>query len=426
MKTRLYWVVVAAAFLPMLLLRDFTPDNEARYLSIADEALSNHHYFSFTLDGTPYADKPPFYFWLIMLFRQVSGTHSMLLLSLMSLIPAFGIAEIMNRWTHGTLSDSHRHTAVLMLFTSIYFTGASMVVRMDMLMCLFIVLALRSFWMLSEDKRPNHKEQWLMGLWLFMALFTKGPLGLLIPLACSAAYIAVMHKWHQASRVWNWRMWTVLTVGCTAWFCMAYHEAGAGYLSNLLFHQTIGRGINSFHHAHPFYYYLITIWYEMFPWVFIAVGALVASMRKMKRLPDIYRFFLIIVAVTFVLLSCISSKLEIYLLPMFPFTIYVTAYTLSHTSAGKWQMAATLLPEVAMAMALPALLVCRQWMPMPVLRVPMVTAAAGVLSLSSLCAVYVLVAKHCVTTSVRVMAYGILAMLFVAGLAMPEVSSLMK
>ena len=47
------------ALLPIILWRDFTPSNELRYLSIADEALQNHTFFSFTNHGIPYADKPP-------------------------------------------------------------------------------------------------------------------------------------------------------------------------------------------------------------------------------------------------------------------------------------------------------------------------------------------------------------------------------
>ena len=41
---------------PVMVLRDFTPDNELRYLSIADEALRQHTYFAFTNHGVPYAD----------------------------------------------------------------------------------------------------------------------------------------------------------------------------------------------------------------------------------------------------------------------------------------------------------------------------------------------------------------------------------
>ena len=54
---------------PWMVLRDFTPANELRYLSIVDEALRDGHFFVFFNQGVPYADKPPLYFWLLMIFR---------------------------------------------------------------------------------------------------------------------------------------------------------------------------------------------------------------------------------------------------------------------------------------------------------------------------------------------------------------------
>ena len=55
--------------LPEMLMRDFTPSNELRYLSIADEALRDGHFFAFFNHGLAYADKPPLYIWLVMLSR---------------------------------------------------------------------------------------------------------------------------------------------------------------------------------------------------------------------------------------------------------------------------------------------------------------------------------------------------------------------
>ena len=77
--------------LPVMILRDFTPSNELRYLSIADEALRDGHLFAFTNQGEPYADKPPLYIWIVMLGKILFGEHHMWFLSLFSLLPALGI-----------------------------------------------------------------------------------------------------------------------------------------------------------------------------------------------------------------------------------------------------------------------------------------------------------------------------------------------
>lgn len=419
MKTKLLWAFIIISFLPMLILRDFTPDNEARYLAIADEALRTGHFFSFTWNGEPYADKPPFYLWLVMLCRQLLGYHSMLALSLLAFIPACGIIGIMNRWTRETLSEYHRSAATLMLITTAYFAGAAMVVRMDMLMCLFMVLAFRSFWRLYTARELVHTEQWLMGLWLFMALFTKGPLGLLIPLVSTIVYTVFKKRGKDLGSLWNWRTWLVLAAGSVVWFLMTYYDGGPAYLNNLVFHQTVDRGINSFHHARPFYYYLISIWYEWLPWALLCVGALVAAASRRVHLPAIHEFFLFIVVTTLVMLSCISAKLQIYLLPAFPFVIYLTAYIASQEYGARWVGWALGIPEALLTLAFPALLVAQRVLDLPLLHLPLVMVAAGVMSLFAAWALYNLVVKRVTFLSIQILAVGVLCTLMIVGLGMP-------
>ena len=40
MKSKYIYLIWFIALLPIIILRDFTPDNELRYLSIVDEALA--------------------------------------------------------------------------------------------------------------------------------------------------------------------------------------------------------------------------------------------------------------------------------------------------------------------------------------------------------------------------------------------------
>ena len=59
----LLYMGLCLAVLPVILLRDFTPANELRYLSLAEEALREHRWWAFTNQGEVFADKPPLYLW---------------------------------------------------------------------------------------------------------------------------------------------------------------------------------------------------------------------------------------------------------------------------------------------------------------------------------------------------------------------------
>ncbi len=344
---------VLAALLPLFAMRDFSPDNELRYLGIADEALRNHTFFSFTSHGVPYADKPPLYLWIVMLLRSLTGLNSGLILSLFSLIPAFGVIRVMDQWVKNEMSPVGRLAAGLMLMTSVYFLGPAVIMRMDMLMTLFIILAFRSFWRIIHDCNVK-REQWLFPVWIFLAVFTKGPLGFGFPLVGTLAYLVSVGRWREAGKMWGWRTWLVLLGGCSAWFGAVFAEGGPDYLNNLLFHQTVGRAVNAFYHSHPFYYYCIAIWYIIAPWSLLLLGSLGSSVLfGRKEMGETQKFFGVAALASFILVSCVDSKLQVYTLPLLPLLVYACA--LSLPKFNLWAKRVCLgLPLVVLTAALPA------------------------------------------------------------------------
>lgn len=414
------------AVLPVVLLRDFTPSNELRYLSIADEALRNGTFFAFTNHGVPYADKPPLYLWVIMLCRWLTGGHHMWLLSLFSLVPALATVHVMDSWTSEEMDYEGQSLARLMTLTCGLFLAVSVTLRMDMLMCLFIVLALREFWRMLTHAGRSGCSRWLFPVYIFLAVFTKGPLGLIIPLCCTVAFLAVSGRIRQVFRYWGWSTWIVLIALFGAWFCMVYAEGGAAYLDNLVFHQTVGRAVHSFRHNQPFYYYALSVWYCLAPWSLMVVGVFIGAMRPKFVRSDLQRFFLTVGTVTFVLLSCFSAKLQIYMLPAVPFVVYGAAMFLPRFGGSMWLRVSIAVPSVALALSLPVLAVVAAVGDMPYLNNLFIYGGALVLTLTGVRAFYGLYwkeSRNAVLRSVRCIGMGMLVALFVAALALPRLNA---
>lgn len=179
---------------PLMALRDCSPSNELRYLSIVDEALSQGNVFAFTCQGEDYADKPPLYFWLMMLSRIIFGEHNMYALMMLSFIPACIIIAVMDKWLRREyperFSPAQRAAAALMLATAGLFLGMSVFLRMDMMMCMWIVLALWTFWKMDTGSSARG-GRFLLPFYTFMALFTKGPVGILVPPLAIIVYLLV-------------------------------------------------------------------------------------------------------------------------------------------------------------------------------------------------------------------------------------------
>lgn len=335
------FVFCAVCLLPMMAMRDFTPSNELRYLSIADEAIANGHLFAFYNHGIPYADKPPLYFWIVMLCRLLFGHHSCLALSMFSLIPAFAIVGIMDRWVMKGKSAMNRMSVAGMTLTCVMFLGTMVVLRMDMLMCLFIVLALWTFYRMYTGEGSRRQDSLTLPLWIFLALFTKGPVGLLMPPLAIAVFLAVKRDWKGFRKYLGLKTWGIIAALSAVWLTCVWLEGGLEYINNLLFKQTVGRAVNAFTHARPFWFYLVTILWCLAPYTLLLIGSFMASLLPVRKagaekVSDLEILFLCTIISTAAMLSSFNSKLPIYLVPVLPFCVYLFPTVLDRIGERGW------------------------------------------------------------------------------------------
>lgn len=424
-RNRLYALSAAflLALLPVMVLRDFTPSNELRYLSIADEALRDGHLFAFTNQGEPYADKPPLYLWIIMLGKVLFGEHRMWFLSLFSFLPALGILFVMDRWTRSELDERSRTTAALMLMTSGLFLGLAVFLRMDMLMCLFITLALYSFWQIRSGGDNVATHRILFPVWVLLALFTKGPVGILVPLVSTLVYLAVKRRWRSAGSCWGWRSWAIIGGGCILWFAEVWLEGGPEYLNNLLFHQTLDRAVDAFHHKEPVWYYLVSMWYSLAPWSPLIVGVIVMALLRRVKLSDLEQFFLTVILTTLVMLSGFSSKIAVYLAPTFPFFVYLAVLLAVRMRTTRWMKATVALPALIWTVAPVAVAVLARQTEFGMLRNGWCLAAAAVLGVTGLATLVGLYRTSTLHLPVSLLASGTILASCVGGFALPRLNA---
>ena len=339
------FLFIFAMLLPLLLMREYTPSNELRYLNIVDDAIESGNFFTFYDHGEPYADKPPLYFWVMMLLKKIAGSHSLFLLcTILGLAPAFVIGWVMDRWTENKLNASESTAALMMLFSGVLFISSALVMRMDMLMCMFIILALYTFGkmyanksgardakmkVLSHEARRFKTDRILLPIYVFLAIFSKGAVGFLAPVLCIIVFL-ISDRDLRIGKYLGWRFWLILIVLCSLWWTCVYMEGGKEYLNNLVFHQTIDRGVNSFRHKEPFWFYLAGYWWMAAVWSVLIVILLIKGWRK-RLLGGIRIHLMVVSALTIlVMLSAVSSKLAIYFLPAIPLFVYAAALMLPY------------------------------------------------------------------------------------------------
>ncbi len=351
MKPR-HLIILLLLSLPFF-VRDYTVANELKYISIAQEALDNGTWLTFYNHGAAYADKPPLYLWIVMLSKLLFGDFRMWFIGLFSLLPMAGIMAVMNRWMRTESDRPNTYAADMMLATTGMFVGAGVVLRMDMLMTFFIVLSLYTFFRMYKGI-ASPKERWLLPVYIFMALFTKGPYGVMIPLVSIAAFLAWKRELRTFGRYFGWRQAGILVLLCAIWWGGVYAEGGKEYISDLLFRQTVGRGIDSFHHKAPIWFYIVRLPLVMLPWSLLYIATFAVGVRKKFVCTDTERFFIATIVATLAMLSAVSAKLDIYLIPIYPFVVYLCAMWLRRLESGRLVKFAAAVPCAIFAAALVA------------------------------------------------------------------------
>lgn len=334
------------AAIPALILRDFSPSDELRYISIANEAIAQNHWLAFTYQNIPYADVQPLYIWLLRMWKTLFLHHNMWSIGLLSLVPALVIIWVMNRWVMkfdlGSMrlkdGSQSRRLARFMLCTCALQLAMSIYLRMEMLFSLWIILALYNFWKLlylplgpndldvqpQPVVRPHHHNQCLFALYIFLAVFTQGATGFYLIFLITTAYLFVSRKIGLWGRVWNWRVWGLLALSFGLWFYGTYLEGGESYLRMMLERLTLGGTIISPDHHRPWFYLLATIWLDTLPWGPVCLIAIGYTLYKRHALASpLQSFYMTAMTVTIAMFSCFRSKLDVHLLPAVPFIIYL-------------------------------------------------------------------------------------------------------
>jgi hypothetical protein len=160
--------------------------------------------------------------------------------------------------------------------------------------------------------------------------------------------------------------------------------------------------------------------------MFLSVGLIIAGVVRKKIQTETERFFLTIILTTFVMLSLISSKLAVYMLPAIPFLIYLSAMLLDKFDEKNiWLLLSVAVPALVLAAALPAVFYMAGIDGFSYIAVSTVYAAATITTLGGLAALYLLFRRKALRQSIRVMVFSLLLTIFIAGWAMPQLNPYM-
>jgi len=289
------------------------PD-EPRYARVAVEMQRASEWVTPTLQGQPWLEKPPLYYWLAgAAFGVLGETEAAARVpSVLALLLLTGATALFGARLYGSAAGVHAgFVAGTALLPFAYGRAASM----DMLLAATVTLAvgLAGLRLVGISGRTA-----CVGAAAAAGLATlaKGPLGLLLPGLVVGGYLLSTREWRRLREVVAPGALVAFAIVALPWYVAILRDQGRHFLDVFILSHNVQRFTSTIHnHPGPFWYYLPVLLLGLFPWSGLAIPGLIRSELRESRAD---RFVLLWLVLPFVFFSLAASKLPGYILPCVP------------------------------------------------------------------------------------------------------------
>ena len=319
--------LVALAVLLMgagLGLRDPWPADEPRFALVAQDMLRSGDWLIPRVGGDLYADKPPFYFWLLASAMALAGSLRLGFL-LPSLLAGVGTVLLVYDLLRRARGRDVALAGAFVLLITFQFTWQARQAQIDGVLCFLTTLSLYG---LLRHLLLGPAPGWFLAGWAVAGLgvITKG-VGFL-PLLVLVPFVVLTRRGWPAPVTGVGGLWlpgvAAMLFAIGVWFVPMMLATAAGgellaYRNEILFEQTVTRYAGAWHHHEPPWHYLThvipVLWLPLValtPWLWPRWRA---ALRDRDTLVAVLLAWVVIVLVFF---SASSGKRGVYVLPAVP------------------------------------------------------------------------------------------------------------
>lgn len=314
------WVLAASVVISVAPGRmALTDPDEARYAEASREMLREGDLVVPRFNDEPRLNKPPLIHWMqaaSFLALDESETAA----RLPSLLAALAILALTARCGNRRLGpDAGGPAAAALAVTLLFFACARLAIT-DMLLALWITLALMSWHeaVSATDGAVRRRRSWIAAAAIGLAVMTKGPVGpalagaiILATAACTGARRMITLRGAGLAMAW-----VALVAG--PWMACLAARIGMAGIVDLLRREALERSTWGLDHPRPLYYFLATWWATFFPWSLAAPFILFRTLRPPRTRDPVSIFLLCWLLGTLVFFSLLTDKNDAYLLPAAP------------------------------------------------------------------------------------------------------------
>ncbi len=299
--------------------------DEPRYAQVAREMLDRHDWITPVLNGNPWLEKPPLYYWQAMLAYSVLGVSDVAARvpsAIDATLLVIAIYLFFRRFRRGVEVD-----AALITASCAGIVGYARAASMDMPLTAMFGIGMLAWW----GWRESGIRAYLASFYIFMALATlaKGPVAPFLAALIILLLATLTRDWRPVGKtLWMPGILLFLVIALP-WYVAVDLRNTQFFREFILEHNLARFSTDLYHHREPFWYYLPVTALALVPWLVFVIATLVVPVRlwwaegkTARSEPDLELQFdlfccgWLIVPVIFFSFS--QSKLPGYILPAVP------------------------------------------------------------------------------------------------------------
>jgi 4-amino-4-deoxy-L-arabinose transferase-like glycosyltransferase len=307
----------------------FNPD-EALYAEPAREMYLSGEYITTFLNYVVRFTKPPLVIWCQALSYHLFGINEFAARFFGAACGAILVA-CMYMFCEKYSSRKAAVVSSLILATAPLFVGTSREAITDMPLSLFTAGSVMAFYHAFEQRAS--RWCWLGYALIGLAVMTKGPVGLVLPVAIIGCYHLLRRDAWSALRFYRpWFGFILVAAIAVPWFATEIAITKGAYYYEFLVRENFQRFTSVVDHPAPWWYHLAAVAGGLLPWSVFLPGALVNAIGSWQK-PElrVSLFCACWAVITIAFFSVGVSKLLPYTMPAFPALALLIGVYLCHS-----------------------------------------------------------------------------------------------
>ena len=299
--------------------------SEGLYAHITHEMVARQDYVHLTYVGEAYANKSPFFFWILALSTALFGENE-IALRLPGALFCVGTMALTYGLGVMLFSSAAGFWAALVVASTHVFLWYGRRVLFDSMLAFFITLALL-LWVRAYFRSDGRRWYALCFIPMALATITKGLHGLALPLLVIVSFLIVVRDFEplKSRSFWIGLLSALVIVAAYA-FAVDLEWGG-----HTLLGQSSIVSLAAPSGGHPVYWYLGVMWFDFFPWSAVLPVGLALLLSTGAPATRTARMFVLTWFVGFLVMFSLSPmKRESYLIPVVPVLGLLVGYCWQH------------------------------------------------------------------------------------------------